>query len=174
MRRILVTLGVSVIAAVAMESAAPSGALARTLPAPDSGPPAACGKVIDVDLTTQQLVASSCGDRFLSTPITSGRPGLRTPTGSYTVYLKEQNVYFFSPWPQGDPNYYPPMFIAYAMEFLDGGYFLHTDPAEPAAAFGPGSENGPYAAHGCVHVPIPVMVKLYAWTDSGTAVLIHY
>lgn len=133
-----------------------------------------CGKVIDVDLTTQHLVATACGQVFISTPITSGRPGLRTPTGAFSIFLREQGVYFNSPWPKGDPNYYPPMFVAYAMEFLGGGYFLHTDPDEPLGTFGPGSQNGPYASHGCVHVPIPVMVHLYAWAANGTRVVIHY
>jgi hypothetical protein len=143
-------------------SAAPS----TTVPCPS--------KVIDVNLTTQKLVASACGQQFASTPITSGRPGLRTPTGTFAIFLKQQSVTFNSPWPQGDPNYYPPMFVAYAMEFLDGGYFLHTDPDEPVGGFGPGSQNGPYASHGCVHVPVPVMASLYEWADEGTTVSIHY
>jgi lipoprotein-anchoring transpeptidase ErfK/SrfK len=66
------------------------------------------------------------------------------------------------------------MAVAYAMEFLDGGYFLHTDPDEPLSAFGPGSEDGRYASHGCVHVPYAVMVDLYAWASDGTQVSIHY
>lgn len=133
-----------------------------------------CGKVIDVDLTTQHLVATACGQVFASTPITSGRPGLRTPTGAFSIFLREQGVYFHSPWPKGNPNYYPPMFVAYAMEFLGGGYFLHTDPDEPIGSFGPGSQDGPYASHGCVHVPTSVMVGLYAWAGAGTRVVIHY
>jgi lipoprotein-anchoring transpeptidase ErfK/SrfK len=152
---------------------APAGPRAMALPRP-SPPPAVCAaKAIDVDLTTQQLVATDCGRLFLSTPITSGRAGLRTPTGTFPIFVKEQNVYFYSPWPQGDPNYYPPMFVAFAMEFLDGGSFLHTDPDEPTNAFGPGSEDGQYASHGCVHVPIDVMSRLYAWTGEGTPVTIH-
>lgn len=131
-------------------------------------------KSIDVNLTTQELVATECGRVFLSTPITSGRPGLRTPTGSFAIFLKEQDVFFYSPWPQGDPNYYPPMFVAYAMEFLTGEFYLHTDPDEPASAFGPGSQNGPYASHGCVHVPTDVMARIYAWADNGTSVTTHY
>ncbi|HSP10494.1 MAG TPA: L,D-transpeptidase, partial [Candidatus Dormibacteraeota bacterium] len=107
-------------------------------------------------------------------PITSGRPGLRTPTGTFSNFLKEQGVYFNSPWPKGNPNYYPPMFVASAMEFLGGGYFLHTDPDEPLASFGPGSQDGPYASHGCVHVPSSVMVGLFGWAGDATQVRIHY
>ena len=133
-----------------------------------------CSKAIDVDLTAQQLVATDCDRVLVSSPITTGRAGLRTPTGAFSIFTKEQDVTFFSPWPQGDPNYYDPMPVAYAMEFLDGGYYLHTDPDEPVTAFGPGSEDGEYASHGCVHVPIGVMARLYMWADDGTAVTIHY
>lgn len=144
----------------------------KSTPAPAPATPV-CVKTIDINLTTQMLVATECGRVFVSTPITSGRPSLPTPTGSFTVFLHEQDVTFYSPWPEGDPNYYPPMFVAYAMEFLDGGFFLHTDPDEPASAFGAGSEDGQYASHGCVHVPTDMMAKLYAWSADGTTVTIH-
>jgi hypothetical protein len=133
-----------------------------------------CTKQIEVNLTTQYLVASTCDIAELAAPITSGRAGLRTPTGTFSIYLKKRNVYFISRWPRGDPNYYPPMFVAYAMEFLDGGYYLHSDPDEPEGAYGRGSENGPYRSHGCVHVPYSVMESLFAWTPNGTTVHIHY
>jgi lipoprotein-anchoring transpeptidase ErfK/SrfK len=133
-----------------------------------------CRKVIDVNLTTQQLVASTCGSAYAATPITSGMAGLRTPTGSFSILLKRRNVYFYSPWKPASPYYYSPMFVAYAMEFRQGGFYLHTDPAEPSGAFGAGSQNGPYASHGCVHVPYPVMVALFSWAGKGTQVRIHY
>ncbi|HET9782559.1 MAG TPA: L,D-transpeptidase [Candidatus Dormibacteraeota bacterium] len=145
---------------------------AHAVPAPEHE--ASCARAIDINLTTQRLLAFECDRVLLSSPVTSGRPGLRTPTGTFSVFLKEQDVTFTSPWPQGDPNYYQPMQVAYAMEFLDGGYFLHTDADEPVAAFGQGSEDGQYASHGCVHVPTGVMVRLYAWAGNGTAVTIHY
>ena len=39
------------------------------------------------------------------------------------------------------------------MEFRGGGFFIHDAPWEPTTAFGPGSENGVDASHGCVHMP---------------------
>jgi hypothetical protein len=130
-------------------------------------------KLVDVNLTRQALVASACGRVFTSTRITSGRPGLRTPTGAFTIFAKKRNVYFVSPWPRGNPNYYSPMFVAFAVEFLRG-YYLHTDPDQPNGTFGAGSQNGPYASHGCVHVPYTAMVAIYAWAGPGTVVRIHY
>jgi lipoprotein-anchoring transpeptidase ErfK/SrfK len=138
----------------------------------------ACGtgaaNLIDVDLSTQELVASAGGQPVLSTPITSGMPGLRTPTGCFSIYRKLTNTVFYSPWPVGSPYYYSPLPVAYAMEFLSGGFYLHTDPNEADGAFGPGSEDGPDASHGCVHVPLDVMTQLFPWTPYGTVVYIHY
>jgi hypothetical protein len=128
---------------------------------------------IDIDLTREELVVWSCGQTVLATPITSGMSGLRTPTGTFTVSQKQRNVYFQSPWPADSPYYFAPMYVAYALEFLSGGYFIHSDPDEPASAYGKGSEDGGYASHGCVHVPDAAMAALYSWTSVGTVVHIH-
>ncbi len=150
----------------------------KPTPRPQPAVALACGAgaahLIDVDLSTQELVAEAGGQVVLSTPITSGMPGLRTPTGCFSIYRKLTNTVFTSPWPPGSQYYYSPMPVAYAMEFLGGGFFLHTDPNEPDSAFGPGSENGPDASHGCVHVPLDVMTQLFPWTPYGTVVHIHY
>ena len=150
----------------------------KPTPRPQPAVALACGAgaahLIDVDLSTQELVAEAGGQVVLSTPITSGMPGLRTPTGCFSIYRKLANTVFTSPWPPGSQYYYSPMPVAYAMEFLGGGFFLHTDPNEPDSAFGPGSENGPDASHGCVHVPLDVMTQLFPWTPYGTVVHIHY
>ena len=158
--------------------AAPPFPTPKPTPRPQPAVALACGAgaahLIDVDLSTQELVAEAGGQVVLSTPITSGMPGLRTPTGCFSIYRKLTNTVFTSPWPPGSQYYYSPMPVAYAMEFLGGGFFLHTDPNEPDSAFGPGSENGPDASHGCVHVPLDVMTQLFPWTPYGTVVHIHY
>ncbi|MGD0448840.1 MAG: L,D-transpeptidase [Candidatus Dormibacteria bacterium] len=141
--------------------------------------------LINVDLTTQELVASADGQVVLSTPITSGgAAGLRTPTGCFSIFRAATDLTFYSPWPAGSPYYYPPMFVAYALEFLGpgvyGGYtafaalYLHSDPNEPDTSFGPGSESGQYASEGCVQVPTYMMQWLFPWAVDGTAVYIHY
>lgn len=58
------------------------------------------------------------------------------------------------------------------MEFLTGGFYIHNAPWEPATAYGPGSQNGPYASHGCVHVPYSAMQALYNWAAPGTTLVI--
>lgn len=131
------------------------------------------GKVIDVDVTTQSAIFFDDGCIAGSALVTTGRPGLRTPTGTFHIYAKYSPITLISPWPQSSPYYYSPENAAYAMEFLRGGFFIHDAPWEPAPAFGPGSENGVDASHGCVHIPTPTMAWLYAWSPVGTTVIVH-
>ena len=131
------------------------------------------GKVIDVDVTTQSAIFFDDGCVEGSALVTTGRPGLRTPTGTFHIYAKYSPITLISPWPATSPYYYTPENAAYAMEFLGGGFFIHDAPWEPSSGFGPGSQNGVDASHGCVHIPTPTMAWLYAWSPIGTTVIIH-
>jgi L,D-transpeptidase catalytic domain len=131
------------------------------------------GKVIDIDVTTQSAIFFDDGCIAGSALVTTGRPGLRTPTGTFHIYAKYSPITLISQWPQSSPYYYSPENAQYAMEFLRGGFFIHDAPWEPSNAFGPGSQNGVDASHGCVHVPTPTMAWLYAWSPIGTTVIVH-
>jgi hypothetical protein len=131
------------------------------------------GKVIDIDETTQSAVFFDDGCVAGQSLVTTGRPGLRTPTGTFHIYRKVSPITLISPWPKSSPYYYSPENAAYAMEFLGGGFFIHDAPWEPASDFGPGSQNGVDASHGCVHMPTPTMAWLYSWSPIGTTVIIH-
>jgi hypothetical protein len=130
------------------------------------------GKVIDVDLTTQSAVFYDDGCLAGSSLVTTGRAGLRTPTGTFHIYAKYSPITFISPWPKSSPYYYSPENAEYGMEFRSGGFFIHDAPWEPSTGFGPGSQNGPDASHGCVHFPTPTMAWLYSWSATGTTVII--
>jgi hypothetical protein len=131
------------------------------------------GKVIDVDVTTQSAVFFDDGCVVGESLVTTGRPGLRTPTGTFRIYAKYSPIRLISPWPPSSPYYYSPETAEYAMEFLRGGFFIHDAPWEPPTGFGPGSQDGPDASHGCVHMPTPTMAWLYAWSPIGTTVIVH-
>ena len=130
------------------------------------------GKVIDVDLTTQSAVFYDSGCIAGSSLVTTGRAGLRTPTGTFHIYAKYSPITFISPWPRSSPYYYSPESAQYGMEFRGGGFFMHDAPWEPSTGFGPGSQNGVDASHGCVHFPTPTMAWLYSWSPIGTTVII--
>ena len=92
--------------------------------------------------------------------------------GEGEVFRRASPYLFISPWPLGDPYYYEPSWVNWALEFRAGGYFLHDAPWQPAGTYGPGSTEGPYASHGCVHVPYEAMRFLYQWAAVGTPVIV--
>ena len=130
------------------------------------------GKVITINLTLQEGVFYQDGCVVRATPVTTGRPQLRTPTGNFSIFYKKSPFEFFSPWPMGSPFYYPPTWTSWVMEFADGGYFIHDAWWEPSYEYGPGGEDSAGASHGCIHIPTDVMQWLYGWTPNGTPVII--
>lgn len=139
----------------------------RTGPSPGG----AVQKAVVVRLANQTLTAYLNGKAVLVTPVTTGRPALPTPIGSYSVQSRASPYVFHSPWAPGSPYWYPPTPVTWAMEFYDGD-FLHDDPGEPANAFGQDSQNGYFASHGCVHVPHAAMAFLYGWLPVGAPVIV--
>lgn len=168
--------------------------------------PLATGRVILVSLSRQQLYAYQNGALAFTFTVETGRPELPTPTGVYHVFLKNcsdhrwtnnsvpttshnincvqhngdgYQAMFRSPWPVGSPNWYAPTHINYALEFKEGGFYLHD--AWWHVAFGPGS-NVPHqlsdgswetGSHGCIGMRIPDAERLYAWAAIGTPVYVR-
>lgn len=141
---------------------------------------AAGPKSIDVNLSRQDLTAYAGGQKVYHTLVLTGRPGLDTPLGTYQVFAKLSPTTFYSPFPQSSPNWYPPSYINYALEFKAGGYFLHDSwwhtkygPGTQVAHTDPvyGEQNG---SHGCVSMPLAAAAWLYNWASIGTTVRIHF
>ncbi|HEX8982302.1 MAG TPA: L,D-transpeptidase [Ktedonobacterales bacterium] len=186
----------------------PSATLKPTAtPAPNiPAAPLVSGRVILVSLSRQQLYAYENGSLAFTFTVETGRPELPTPTGVFRVFLKncsdvrwtsnsgpttyhnancvEHNgdghqAVFTSPWPKGSPNWYAPTHINYALEFKDGGFYLHD--AWWHVAFGPGANtphqlpNGTWetGSHGCIGMRILDASRLYAWTAIGTPVYVR-
>jgi lipoprotein-anchoring transpeptidase ErfK/SrfK len=149
------------------------GQLAAELAASQCGHPVGAGKVITISLSLQEMVFYQDGCVAKATPVTTGRPQLRTPTGRFSIFYKKTPFTFISPWPPSSPFYYFPSPVSWVMEFAGGGYFIHDAPWEGSGSYGPGGENNLSAAsHGCVHTPTPVMQWAFSWTPLGTPVMI--
>ena len=129
-------------------------------------------QLIVIHLATQQLVAYDKGCPMLRTPITTGRPALPTGRGTFHIFYKAVAYHMISPWPQGNPFYYPPTWVGDAMEFIGDGTFLHSADWQPDSSYGPGSEYGPFASHGCVHVIPGPLQQLYDWAQIGATVVV--
>jgi lipoprotein-anchoring transpeptidase ErfK/SrfK len=135
--------------------------------------PNAPAQLIVIHTSTQKLVAYNNGCPFLVTPVTTGRPAVRTDTGTFTIHSKSVDYTMISPWPSGSPLWYPTTVVHDAMQFNPAdGSFIHSADWEPASAYGPGSENGPYASHGCVHVQDAPLATLFNWAQIGATVMI--
>jgi lipoprotein-anchoring transpeptidase ErfK/SrfK len=154
----------------ALESGSPQRLTLAMKAAPATAPKTP-EKAVVVRLGAQTLTAYLNGKPIMTTPVTTGRPALPTPIGSYYIHFRASPYTFISPWPPGSPYYYPPAPVTWAMYFYDND-FLHDDPAEPSGDYGAGSEYGYYASHGCVHVPHDSMAFLYDWLPIGATVIV--
>ncbi len=134
------------------------------------------GRAIVINLTLQEVVFYQDGCALHAAPVSSGRNGERTPTGTFHVFRKVSPVLFTSWAPRGSPYWYAPERANYALEFtvVRAGIYLHDAPWEATTAFGPGSQNTASASHGCVHAPTSVMAWAYAWAPVGTPVIVTY
>lgn len=127
------------------------------------------GKVIVISLARQELTAFLDGKPVYTTLVTTGRPALPTPPGSYKVLRKNHPWQMVSDFPPSSPYWYPPTWVQYTLWFRDDGYAIHDAPWR--SAYGPGTEEA--GSHGCVNVPMPIMQTLYAWADVGTRAIVH-
>lgn len=136
-------------------------------------------QLIVVSLSKQWLWAYQGGQVVFDTPVTTGRPGLETPTGTFDIQQKLWDIWFYSPWGRDSPNYYDPEHVDFAMLFLSGGYFIHD--ATWRHCFGPGT-NVPHTcpdgtqetgSHGCVNVSYSAGAWLINWVRMGTTVRIE-
>jgi lipoprotein-anchoring transpeptidase ErfK/SrfK len=130
-------------------------------------------QLIVIHTATQKLIAYDHGCPILTTLVTTGRPALRTDVGTFTIRAKYTSYLMHSPWPPGDPLWYPDTTVHNAMLVnpADGTY-IHSAEWEPESAYGPGSQNGSYASHGCIHVMNGPLATLYAWAQNGATVSI--
>jgi lipoprotein-anchoring transpeptidase ErfK/SrfK len=135
-----------------------------------------------VNLTTQHLYAYQDGALVNDFLITSGRPELQTPPGTFTVLDKAANVTFYSPWPPDSPYYYSPEFVPYALRLTYSGIFIHAAPWREAGDFGPGTQyphtlpDGTQAtgSHGCINTTTSDAGWAYNWAPIGMTVVISY
>ncbi len=136
--------------------------------------PVSSGKRIVVSISTQTLSAYQNGRLVLRSLVSTGNRATPTPLGSYRIFAKHTPYRFVSPWPLGHPYWYAPAWTSYAMEFIQGGYFIHDAPWR--SVFGPGSNGAGQpgtnygGTHGCVNAPVSAAQFVYTWAPVGTRV----
>ncbi len=129
-----------------------------TLPSPTAG-----AKRIVVDLSEQWLTAYAGDEIVYDAPVSTGKDGFNTPTGSYKVYLKHAKQTMRGTL--GGESWVVPN-VPHVMYF-NGDVALHG--AYWHDKFGTGTR----LSHGCVNLPLEAAAILYDWTPEGTPVIIQ-
>lgn len=110
------------------------------------------GTRVEIDLTRQVLMLVDGTHVEATIPIASGRSGLRTPTGTFSIERK------LPYWRKSDLG------LLYKPAYFHGGYAIHGSYSVPAYP----------ASHGCVRVAVSTMDWLYQLLPYGTRLDIHY
>lgn len=130
-------------------------------------------RLITVSVQGQRLTAYEDGRLVVDTPVTTGRPALATDIGAMRVLRKDAPWTMQSPWPKGSPQWYPDTVVQMVVWFTSNGEGLHDAIWQPAATLGPGSQFGPFASHGCIHLPLAAITTLFDWALIGTPVVVY-
>jgi hypothetical protein len=136
------------------------------------------GKVIIISLREQALRAYENGNLVMWSLVTTGREDRASPPGFWHINERREALTFNSPDSPNSPYWYPPTYINFALQYHDGGFYIHD--AWWRKAFGPGTNqlhedpqgynNG---SHGCVNLPLDQMGPLYHWTSLETPVIVY-
>ncbi len=130
----------------------------RTQPQPDP----TAEKWIEVDLSTQYMIAWQGNVRVQESYVSTGKPGFETPAGTYQILVKK---------PVEDMEgviggeYYNVPEVPDVLYFTNVGHAFHGTYWH--------SNFGTPMSHGCVNLPTDVADWLYSWAPIGTRVEIH-
>jgi lipoprotein-anchoring transpeptidase ErfK/SrfK len=122
------------------------------------------GKFIDVNLTRQLLDIYSSGVVLGTYRISSGKSGMRTPTGRFTILTKERRH-----WSRQYKLWMP-----YSMQFTSAGHFLHELPEWPNGYKEGANHLGIPVSHGCVRLGVGPAETVFNFGDIGTPIKVHY
>jgi hypothetical protein len=133
------------------------------VPPPEPVAPPDGERVIEINLSTQYLIAwqgdVSVGETYVST----GRPGFDTPPGTYYIQSKLESQTM-----EGvlGGEYYNVPDVPWVMYFTGRGHAIH-------GAYWH-NNFGAVMSHGCVNLPVGFSEWLYNWTPNGARVEIHW
>jgi lipoprotein-anchoring transpeptidase ErfK/SrfK len=131
---------------------AEAGPLSSTEELLVSDDPSFGGVRVLISIPQQKLYAFKDGKLWGTSPVSTGKKGHRTPTGTFPILQKK--VRHFS-------NLYDNAPMPYMQRLTHGGVALHA-----------GSLPGYPASHGCIRLPRSFAKKLYDLTRHGTPVTV--
>lgn len=123
------------------------------------------GKYIDVNLKEQVVVMFENGKPQEAFQISSGKRGMETPSGSFSIHNKFPRVW--------SKKY--GLFMPYWMALVGSGEFgFHELPEWPGGYKEGANHLGIPVSHGCIRLGVGPARMLYDWAEIGTKVEIHY
>ena len=123
------------------------------------------GKYIDVNLGQQVMVIFENSVALDAYMISSGKKGMETPAGSYTIRNKAPR-----PWSK-EYSLFMPNWMALVP---DGKFGIHELPEWPGGYKEGANHLGTPVSHGCIRLGVGSAKRVYEWAEIGTPVSVHY
>ncbi|MGI9254664.1 MAG: L,D-transpeptidase family protein [Thermomicrobiales bacterium] len=124
------------------------------------------GRWIDVNLTQQLMTAYDGQQPMKTVPITSGKAGWETPSGTYSILNRVANETMTS-GAIGADNHYRLEDVLFTQYFTDMGHAIHFAWWRTKETIGrPGS-------HGCLNVLLEDARYFWDFADYGTPLIVH-
>lgn len=120
-------------------------------------------KIIKIELAKQELSYYAGKVRLDTFKISSGKPGMATPKGSFKIGNKSPKAWSK---PYG-------LWMPYWMGMAGQRFGLHELPVWPNGYREGADHLGKAVSHGCVRMGIGPAKTLYDWADIGTEVVIN-
>ena len=119
-------------------------------------------KRIEIKLETQELSYFLGGVKMETFIVSSGKPGMRTPSGHFKIDSKH---------PRAWSSY--GLWMPWWMSLRNGYFGIHELPEWPNGAKEGEDHLGTPVSHGCVRLGVGPAEFLYNWTPIGTPVFIY-
>jgi lipoprotein-anchoring transpeptidase ErfK/SrfK len=126
-------------------------------------PPADGERVIDINLSTQYLVAVQGNVVVMESYVSTGKPGFDTPPGTFYINAKLPSQTMAGLL---GGEYYNVPDVPWVMYFTDRGHAIHGTYWH--------DNFGQVMSHGCVNLPLDIAEAMYRWASVGARVVIHW
>lgn len=120
------------------------------------------GKYIDISVSNQVMTIFDDGLKINSFLISTGKYGMPTPLGMFSVKKKEDNHW--------SSTY--GLWMPYSMNFYSS-FYIHELPYWPGGYREGESHLGVRVSHGCIRLGIGPAKYVYDWSEIGTPVYVH-
>ncbi|MDP3971750.1 MAG: Ig-like domain-containing protein [Candidatus Nanopelagicales bacterium] len=121
--------------------------------------------VLTVDASTLQLTVVRDGKKIRTIPVTTGKSGFATRSGTVAIMGKEGTIRMTDPSLNGTSEAYD-LDVSYSMRIRPSGEFIH------AAPWSVGSQGYSRVSHGCIGMSTGNASWLYSMVEVGDPVIV--